>query len=134
MALAIVARTNGATRLAPGSLNPRGLHPRRRRPGARHGSGGHLEEPGLAAVRGDRRAGAGVPEPATRRRLAVLVGEKAVWGAVLLYGLHDAAQGRDIDWIGSPDFETVCSLAGVEPEAVIDAYRPERFLRMRRAA
>ncbi len=66
--------------------------------------------------------------------MAVLVGEKAVWGAVLLYALHDAANGVDAGWIGSPDFHTVCSLAGVDPDAVIDAYQPERFMRMRRAA
>jgi hypothetical protein len=66
--------------------------------------------------------------------MATLAAEKAVWGAVLLYGLHDAARGRDTDWIGSPDFETVCSLAGVDPDAVICAYQPERFMRMTRAA
>jgi hypothetical protein len=45
MALAIVARTDGATRLAPGGLHPGRLHPRRRRPRPRHVAGGHLDEP-----------------------------------------------------------------------------------------
>ena len=54
MAVAIVARTNGATRLAPGSLYPRCFHARRRRSGACHGADRHFEEPGLAALRRDR--------------------------------------------------------------------------------
>ena len=39
MALAIVARTNGATRLAPRGLHPRRLHPRWRRSGPCHARG-----------------------------------------------------------------------------------------------
>jgi len=66
--------------------------------------------------------------------MAVLVGEKAIWGADFLCGWHDTANGVDPGWIGSEDFHTVCRLAGVDADAVIDAHQPERFMRMRRAA
>jgi len=55
-----------------------------------------------------------------------------LWRAVLVAGLHDAAKGatpQDATWIGSHDFHTVCALAQVEPQAVMRAYRPERFER-----
>jgi len=57
-----------------------------------------------------------------------------LWRSVLLHGLHDEAKGRDATWIGSADFHTVCALAGVEAEAVMRAYAPERFTRLGRAA
>ena len=53
----------------------------------------------------------------------------ALWRAVLVAGLHDAAKGHDPGWIGSSDFVAVCDLAQVEPEAVLRCYRPERFER-----
>ena len=56
----------GADRGDPGGLRPGRLHPQRRRPGAGDGHGGHQQEPGLAPVRRDRRAGAGVPHPPDR--------------------------------------------------------------------
>ena len=37
------------------------------------GMSGDLQEPGQPAVRGDRRAGEGLPRPADRRRLALSV-------------------------------------------------------------
>ncbi len=49
-------------------------------------------------------------------------------------GLNDAAKGREADWIGSPDFVQICYLAQVDPQAVLRAYRPERFERFRQAA
>ena len=52
-----------------------------------------------------------------------------LWRAVLVAGLHDAAKGDDPGWIGSRDFVQVCHLAQVEPQAVLRAYRPERFQR-----
>ena len=55
----------------PGSLHPGHLHPLGRRSGQGDGDERHLEEPGVAAVRGDRRAGEGLPRPADRGRLAV---------------------------------------------------------------
>lgn len=57
-----------------------------------------------------------------------------LWRAVLLLGLHDAAKGREAGWIGSRDFVKVCHLAQVDPQAVLRAYRPERFQRFRQAA
>jgi hypothetical protein len=46
-----------------------------------------------------------------------------LWGAVLVVGLRDAMNGRDEAWLGSPDFETVCILAQVDPQAVLRAVR-----------
>lgn len=57
-----------------------------------------------------------------------------LWRAVLVLALHDAATGRDIGWIGSHDFRKVCALAGVEAEAVLRAYQPERFTRLGKVA
>ena len=57
-----------------------------------------------------------------------------LWRAVLVMGLHDHAKGRDTGWLGSRDFAQVCYLAGVDPQAVLRAYRPERFQRFRQAA
>ncbi len=51
----------------PGSLHARRVEAGRAdRPGRRHGRDGHLEEPGQPALRGDRRAGAGVPDAPAR--------------------------------------------------------------------
>lgn len=55
-----------------------------------------------------------------------------LWRAVLALGLNDAAKGatpQDVAWIGSRDFRLVCYLAGVEADAVLRAYAPERFMR-----
>ena len=57
-----------------------------------------------------------------------------LWRAVLVLGLHDAAKGDDPGWIGSSDFVQVCHLAQVDPQAVLRAYRPERFQRLRKVA
>ena len=60
-----------------------------------------------------------------------------LWRAVLVAGLHDAAKGatpQDAAWIGSRDFVAVCHLAQVDPQAVLRAYRPERFQRLGKAA
>ena len=58
----------------------------------------------------------------------------ALWRAVLHAGLMDAAKGHDPGWLGSRDFVAVCHLAQVDPEAVLRAYRPERFQRLRKVA
>lgn len=53
-----------------------------------------------------------------------------LWRAVLMAGLEDAARGadeRDQAWLASRDFVAVCHLAQVDPDAVLRAYRPERF-------
>lgn len=50
-----------------------------------------------------------------------------LWHAILAHGLHDAACGRDVGWIGSRDFKIVCTLAGLDPEAVVERFAPERF-------
>ena len=51
-----------------------------------------------------------------------------LWSAVLSHGLHDAACGRDVGWLGSPDFKAVCVMAGHDPAAVRDRFDPEQFL------
>ena len=63
----------GADRRHPGSLRAGHLDPLGRRSGQGHGHERHLQEPGRAAVRGDRRQGQGLPRPADRGRLAVSV-------------------------------------------------------------
>lgn len=63
-------------RRAPGGLRARGLDARRGRPGARQGRDGRLEEPGEPALRGDRRAGGGVPLPPDRGPLALSVARR----------------------------------------------------------
>lgn len=60
-----------------------------------------------------------------------------LWRAVLVAGLHDATKAKtpkDVSWIGSRDFVHVCHLAQVEPQAVLRAYRPDRFERMPKVA
>jgi hypothetical protein len=57
-----------------------------------------------------------------------------LWRAVLLAGLHDAGSGVETGWIGSRDFRTVCALAGLEPDAVLRNFAPQRFNRLRKAA
>ena len=56
-----------------GGLYPRHIDALGRRPGQGHGHERHLQEPGLAAVRGDRRQGEGLPRSADRGRLAIPV-------------------------------------------------------------
>lgn len=54
----------------------------------------------------------------------------ALWRAVLVAGLQDAAKGhdpKDVAWLRSDDFVVVCSLAAVEPNAVLRAFDVERF-------
>ena len=60
--------------------------------------------------------------------------EARLWHAILAHGLSDAAHGRDTAWIGSRDFEEVCALAGLDPEAVMTRFDPERFRRLIKAA
>jgi len=52
----------------------------------------------------------------------------------LAHALHDAARGQDQGWIGSTDFEICCALAGLDPEAVMTRFDPERFRRLIKAA
>ena len=66
-------RREGADRGHPGSLRARRLDALGRRSGQGDGHDRHLQEPGVAAVRGDRRARQGVPQPADRRQLALPV-------------------------------------------------------------
>ncbi len=53
--------------------------------------------------------------------------EARLWHAILAHALHDVAKGRDTGWLGSPDFEAVCTLAGLDPQAVLSRFDPERF-------
>lgn len=57
-----------------------------------------------------------------------------LWRAVLFMGLHDAAHGREVGWIGSRDFVAVCHLALVEPQAVLRRYHRTGFASRRRVA
>ena len=60
--------------------------------------------------------------------------EARLWHAILAHALHDTARGVDADWLSSPDFEAVCTLAGLDPQAVRTRFDPERFRRLIRAA
>lgn len=60
--------------------------------------------------------------------------EARLWHAVVAHALHDAARGRDADWIGSRDFHMVCALAGIEAEAVAENFDADRFRRLIKAA
>ena len=55
----------------PGGLHPGGIDPLGRRAGSGHGHERHLEEPGLPALRGDRRQDQELPRPPARGRLAL---------------------------------------------------------------
>ena len=66
-------RRQGHDRGDPGSLRARRLDALGRRSGQGDGHDRHLQEPGVAAVRGDRRPRQGVPQPADRRLLALRV-------------------------------------------------------------
>ena len=48
-------------------------------------------------------------------------GFSALWRAVLVTALADAARG-DTGWIGSLDFRMTCSLAGVDADAALRAF------------
>ena len=60
--------------------------------------------------------------------------EGRLWHAVLAHALHDAALGKDVAFLDSPDFHMVCTLAELDPEAVRARFDPERFRRLMRAA
>ncbi|MBC7155629.1 MAG: hypothetical protein H5U19_13675 [Rhodobacteraceae bacterium] len=60
--------------------------------------------------------------------------EARLWHAILAHSLHDVARGKDTSWLGSRDFAVVCTLAGLDPEAVAERFDPERFRRLMRAA
>jgi len=60
--------------------------------------------------------------------------DRALWCAVLTHVLHDAAKGKDADWIGSADFRYVCTLAGLDPAAVAARFDPDLFRALIRAA
>ncbi|MET4127163.1 hypothetical protein ACSSV6_000570 [Roseovarius sp. MBR-38] len=63
-----------------------------------------------------------------------MTGEVRLWHAILAHGLHDAARGVDVAWLGSRDFFTVCALAGMDPQAVLSRFEPERFRRLMHVA
>lgn len=63
-----------------------------------------------------------------------LTPEARLWHAILAHALHDAARGVDPRWIGSGDFHMVCTLAGLDPEAVQDRFNPETYAKASRAA
>ncbi|MBS4011996.1 MAG: hypothetical protein KGZ72_14725 [Roseovarius sp.] len=60
--------------------------------------------------------------------------EARLWHAILAHALHDAARGVDPGWIGSGDFCMVCTLAGLDPEAVQDRFNLETYAKASRAA
>ena len=48
---------------------------------------------------------------------------QSLWAAVLKAGLKDARRSADGEgWIWTPDFEQVCYLAGLEPDAVREGF------------
>lgn len=47
--------------------------------------------------------------------------ERALWRTVLSLALADADKGQNPNWVGSFDFEVICALADVEPEALLRA-------------
>ena len=49
---------------------------------------------------------------------------RALWCAVLEMVVRDAEKGRDLDYVGSRDFCHVCTLAGVDPDAVAERLAP----------
>jgi hypothetical protein len=55
-----------------------------------------------------------------------------LWATVLEYGLADAQHQGDTGWLGTRDFRTVCALAGLDPEAVIEAFRAGRFAALKK--
>ena len=61
----------GADRGDPGGLHPGRVDPLGGRPGAGDGDVGHLQEPGVAAVRRDRRQDPGLPRAAAGGRVAL---------------------------------------------------------------
>ena len=83
----------GPGRGDPGSLRPGRVDPLGRRAGEGHGHERDQQEPGLAAVRRDRRAGRGVPQSPDRGRLAVPVDRR---------DLREDARGRQ-DRLGGRD-------------------------------
>ncbi len=74
----------------------------------------------------------------------MLIPERQLWAAVLIQAINDAmrvdayspedrrAKDDAISWLnkGGRDFITVCTLAGMEPEAVADAWRSGRMERI----
>ncbi|MCA1777786.1 MAG: hypothetical protein LC676_19925 [Loktanella sp.] len=60
--------------------------------------------------------------------------EARLWHAILAHALHDAATGKDMAYLDSPDFRMVCNLAGLDPQAVAERFDPERFRRLIKAA
>src|SRR4051812_21205777 len=68
-----VSEKAGARGRHPGGLDRRGCGPARRRAGAGDGSGWHLEEHGLQALQGHRRARGRLPRPSAGGRVALPV-------------------------------------------------------------
>jgi len=60
--------------------------------------------------------------------------DRHLWCAVLAAALHDAAKGRDVAYLDTPDFQVVCALAGIEAEAVAERLDPEAHMKGSRAA
>jgi len=49
----------------------------------------------------------------------VQIPERALWRSVILVGLR--ATDADV-WVGTADFQLVCALSGLEPDAVHDSW------------
>jgi len=63
-----------------------------------------------------------------------MTGERALWVAVLEAVILDARKGRDLDYIDTPNFRTVASLAGLDPDAARDAIKALTRARQSRGA
>lgn len=55
-----------------------------------------------------------------------------LWQAVLEVALSDATHRGDASWIGTRDFHMTCHLAGLDPEAVADAFRAGRTAKFKK--
>lgn len=55
-----------------------------------------------------------------------------LWLGVVLIGLKDHVAGVEPSWIGSEEFTTVCSLAGLDARYVRDCLRDGRMKDLRR--
>lgn len=53
--------------------------------------------------------------------------DRRLWCAVLGAALHDAATGKDADYIGSRDFHVVADLAGLDSETLAERFNPDDY-------
>ena len=62
--------------------------------------------------------------PTPSRATSAPLPERELWAEVLIAALRDVEKGRDTGWIGTRDFRIVCTLAGLDPDAVAERFAP----------